>query len=70
MVVLEYKNKSGWLKVKYRRTFWLFGGKKYFIIGNTQGKKTYVSYSNLETAASIFNILKKAMELRDKNEKQ
>ena len=70
MVVLEYRNKGGWIKIKYRKSFWLFGEKRYFIIGNTHGKKTYMSYSNLETAVSIFNVLKKAIELRGRNEEQ
>ena len=68
MIVLEYRNKSGWIKIKYRKSYWLFGERRYFIIGCTHGKRTYMSYSNLETAVSIFNILKKTMELKNRNE--
>jgi len=68
MVVLKYRNKSGWIKINYRKAYRFFGERRYFVTGCTHGKRTYMSYSSLESAVSIFNILKKTMELKNRNE--
>ena len=56
-----FRNKVGWLKLRFRKKFWLFGDKLFFITGTMLGKKTYVCYRSITEAYKVYDIIKSAM---------
>ena len=58
---LCYKSRSGWIKMRYRKRYFIFGEKVYIIKARIFGKRTHMIYHNKNQAAEIYNTLKSIM---------
>lgn len=57
MVIRKARNKAGWMKLSYRKRYYFFGEKMYFVVGRTYGKRTHIAYRNFEPAKGLFEAL-------------
>lgn len=71
MKIISYKSKVGKIKLVYRRMFWLFGKRMYFIIGwnkfvgSNIKHSTFIYYENFYTAKRTFDIIKSSIMLEE-----
>ena len=58
MKIKKFRNKNGWVKLVYRKKFWLFGNRKfYFITSGGLGGHTNVYYNTLQEAKDVYNVI-------------
>ena len=58
----KFKNKAGWVKFNYRKRFWVFGEKLYFITGAVRvdgcKRRTSVRYAERKNATDLYSVIK------------
>lgn len=66
MILDEYSNKCGWVKLIQRRNFFLVGRPYYVVVAkakyNNEFGKNVIYKGNAEKAASTFNIVKELLK--------
>ena len=56
MKIKKFRNKNGWVKLVYRKKFWLFGSKYYFVTSGGLGR-TKIYYNTIQEAKAVYNTI-------------
>ena len=62
MRIKRFRNKNGMVKLVYRKKYFLFGKRYWFVISRGLGK-TYMGYNNVEEANHVYNVVKHLLEV-------
>ena len=61
MRIKKFRNKNGVVKLVYRKKYFLFGKRYWFVISRGLGK-THIGYDNIDEANHVYNVVKKLLE--------
>ena len=63
MRIKKFRNKNGMVKLVYRKKYFLFGKRYWFVISRGIGC-TYTYYDSVDEASGVYNVIKHLLEDR------
>lgn len=58
MKIKNFRDRAGWVKISYRKRYFLFGNKVYAVRGNIIGKRTNIVCLSKKDAEGIYVVLR------------